>query len=114
MKKLLSLVASTVALGACLSFSAFAQDKAAAPATAPAAMAAPAAGGSCDAKAVDKNGKALAGAAKTSSIKKCEKDAKAASAPACATKAVDKNGKALAGAAKNSFMKKCEADAAKA
>ena len=111
MKKLLSLVASTVALGACLSFSAFAQDKAAAPAAAPAAMAAPA--GSCDAKAIDKNGKPLAGAAKASSIKKCEKDAKAAAAPACAAKAMDKNGKPLAGAAKNSFVKKCEADAAK-
>ncbi|KPU92875.1 hypothetical protein APR50_39245, partial [Variovorax paradoxus] len=72
-----------------------------------------AAAGGCEAKAVDKNGKALAGAAKASSIKKCEKEAKAAAAPACATKAVDKNGKALAGAAKNSFMKKCEADAAK-
>ena len=30
----------------------------------------------CEAKAVDKNGKALAGAAKASSIKKCEADAK--------------------------------------
>ena len=30
----------------------------------------------CAAKAVDKNGKALAGAAKASSIKKCEADAK--------------------------------------
>ena len=111
MKKLLSLVASTIALGACLSFSAYAQDKTAAPAAAPAAPAA--AGASCDAKAVDKNGKALAGAAKNSFVKKCEKDAKAASAPACAAKAIDKNGKALAGAAKTSFVKKCEADAAK-
>ncbi|MFC5607103.1 hypothetical protein [Variovorax soli] len=64
----------------------------------------------CDAKAVDKNGKPLAGAAKTSFMKKCQKDTAAA---ACEPKAVDKNGKALAGAAKNSFMKKCEADAAK-
>ena len=63
----------------------------------------------CEAKAVDKNGKALAGAAKTSFMKKCEADMGAGSA--CATKAVDKNGKALAGAAKTSFMKKCEADA---
>ncbi|MNQ02717.1 hypothetical protein D3C85_153990 [compost metagenome] len=85
MKKLLSLVASTVALGACLSFSAYAQDKApapvvapaaaAAPAAAPAAAAAPAGGASCDAKAIDKNGKALAGAAKNSFMKKCEADA---------------------------------------
>jgi type IV secretory pathway TrbL component len=71
MKKLLSLLA----LGACLSFGAAqAQDKAAAPAAAPAA-AAPAAGASCEAKAVDKNGKALAGAAKNSFIKKCTADA---------------------------------------
>lgn len=111
MKKLLSLVASTVALGACLSFSAYAQDKAPAPVVAPAAAAAPAGGASCDAKAIDKNGKPLAGAAKNSFMKKCTKEA---AAPACAAKAIDKNGKALAGAAKNSFMKKCEADAAKA
>ncbi len=62
----------------------------------------------CEAKAVDKNGKALAGAAKTAFMKKCEKDSK----PACAAKAVDKNGKALAGAAKTAFIKKCEKDAA--
>ena len=68
---------------------------------------------SCDAKAVDKNGKALAGAAKNSFIKKCEKDAMSAATPACEAKAIDKNGKALAGAAKSSFMKKCETDAAK-
>jgi hypothetical protein len=66
----------------------------------------------CEAKAVDKNGKALAGAAKTSFMKKCEADMGAGSA--CAAKAVDKNGKALAGAAKTSFMKKCEGDAAAA
>ncbi len=69
------------------------------------------AGEACEAKAVDKNGKALAGAAKNSFMKKCEKEAGGA---ACAAKAVDKNGKALAGAAKNSFMKKCEKEAATA
>ena len=101
MNKLLTLIA----LGACLSFGAAqAQDKSAAP------MAAPAAGTSRMTQAVDKNGKALAGAAKNSFMKKCEKDTKAATAPTCATKAIDKNGKALAGAAKSSFMKKCEAD----
>lgn len=85
MKKLLSLLA----LGASLSFgAAHAQ--------------------SCDAQAADKK---LNGAAKTSFVKKCEKDAKAAVETTCATKAIDKNGKPLAGAAKNSFMKKCEADA---
>ncbi|MBK6471535.1 MAG: hypothetical protein IPF94_12650 [Betaproteobacteria bacterium] len=70
-----------------------------------------AANAACEAKAVDKNGKALAGAAKTSFMKKCESEA---GGSACETKAVDKNGKALAGAAKNSFMKKCEADMAAA
>jgi hypothetical protein len=85
MKKLLSLLA----LGASLSFGvAHAQ--------------------SCDTQAADKK---LNGAAKTSFVKKCEKDAKAAVETTCATKAIDKNGKPLAGAAKNSFMKKCEADA---
>jgi hypothetical protein len=69
----------------------------------------------CEAKAVDKNGKALAGAAKTSFVKKCEKEAGGAAAGAtCETKAVDKNGKPLAGAAKTSFMKKCSKDAAPA
>jgi hypothetical protein len=65
----------------------------------------------CEAKAVDKNGKALAGAAKAASIKKCEKDA--AAAPSCESKAIDKNGKPLAGAAKAASIKKCEADAKK-
>jgi len=58
----------------------------------------------CESKAVGKDGKALAGAAKTSFLKKCKADA-------CAGKAVDKNGKPLSGAAKNSFMTKCEKDA---
>ena len=51
-----------------------------------------------------KDGKPLAGAAKTSYMKKCKEDA-------CAGKAVSKDGKPLAGAAKDSFMKKCENDA---
>ena len=66
----------------------------------------------CEAKAVSKAGKPLAGAAKTSFIKKCEADSGGAAAPSgCADKAVGKNGKPLAGAAKTSFIKKCEADA---
>ncbi len=69
------------------------------------------AGEACEAKAIDKNGKPLAGAAKSSFIKKCEK-ASGASASACALKAVDKNGKPLAGAAKSSSIKKCEKDMA--
>jgi len=68
-----------------------------------------AANADCEAKAVSKDGKPLAGAAKTSFIKKCEADAGAASS--CEAKAVSKDGKPLAGAAKTSFIKKCEADA---
>ena len=62
----------------------------------------------CEAKAVSKEGKPLAGAAKAASIKKCEAESKPA--PSCEDKATDKNGKPLAGAAKNAFMKKCEAE----
>jgi hypothetical protein len=58
----------------------------------------------CESKAVGKDGKPLAGAAKTSFMKKCKLDA-------CADKAVSSEGKPLAGAAKASFLKKCEADA---
>lgn len=58
----------------------------------------------CESKAVGKDGKPLAGAAKTSFLKKCKVDA-------CAPKAVSADGKPLAGAAKNSFMKKCETGA---
>jgi hypothetical protein len=65
-----------------------------------------AADATCEAKATEKK---LAGAARTSFVKKCEKDATAAGAgAACEAKAVDKK---LAGAAKASFMKKCEKDA---
>jgi hypothetical protein len=58
-------------------------------------------GGSCEAQATDKK---LAGAAKTSFLKKCETDT--------ATKACDvqTTEKKLAGAAKSSFLKKCVAD----
>lgn len=72
-----------------------------------------AANAACEAKAVDKNGKALAGAAKTSFMKKCEKEsaapaaAAAAASPACEKSAADKK---LAGAAKTSHIKKCMAD----
>ena len=53
---------------------------------------------SCDAQAAAKN---LHGAAKTSFVNKCKRDA-------CEPKAVSKKGKSLSGAAKNSFMKSCE------
>ena len=73
-----------------------------------------AAASDCEAKAVDKNGKALAGAAKAASIKKCEGAAPGPAADTgCDAKAVGKNGKPLAGAAKKAFLKKCEADAKK-
>ena len=63
---------------------------------------------SCDAKAAEKK---LAGAAKNSFIKKCEKDAKVNVAKAdCDAKAAEKK---LYGAAKNSFTKKCVTDASK-
>ncbi len=63
---------------------------------------------SCDARAAEKK---LAGAAKNSFIKKCEKDAKINAAQAdCDAKAAEKK---LKGAAKNSFTKKCVTDASK-
>ena len=55
----------------------------------------------CESKAVGKDGKALAGAAKTSFMKKCLADS-------CAAKAVSADGKPLSGAAKNSSIAKCE------
>ncbi len=58
----------------------------------------------CEAQA---NEKKLAGAAKTSFVKKCDKDAAAAATKTCETQAADKK---LAGAAKNSFVKKCVTD----
>jgi hypothetical protein len=61
-----------------------------------------AADAACEAKAAEKK---LAGAARNSFMKKCEKDSAVA---ACDTVAAEKK---LAGAAKNSFLKKCQADA---
>ncbi len=57
--------------------------------------------GTCMATAMDKK---LAGAAKSSFMKKCERDA----AAVCSTTAADKK---LSGAAKTSFTKKCVKDA---
>jgi hypothetical protein len=67
-----------------------------------------AAGSSCEAQATDKK---LAGAAKTSFMKKCQKDAADAASKDCNAQAADKK---LAGAAKTSFVKKCVKDAAEA
>jgi hypothetical protein len=57
----------------------------------------------CETQAVSKDGKPLAGAAKSAFVKKCKKDA-------CEPKAVSSDGKPLRGAAKISFMKKCQKD----
>ena len=59
---------------------------------------------SCESKAVSADGKPLHGAAKTSFLKKCKRDA-------CEGKAVSAEGKPLHGAAKNSFMAKCKKSA---
>lgn len=60
----------------------------------------------CATRATEKK---LAGAAKSSFMKKCEADSKASpQGAACEATAKEKK---LAGAAKNSFMKKCVADA---
>jgi hypothetical protein len=58
----------------------------------------------CESKAVSKDGKPLAGAAKTSFLKKCKRDA-------CQVKAIGSDGRPLAGAAKKSFMQKCQREA---
>ena len=58
----------------------------------------------CESKAVGKDGKPLAGAAKTSFMQKCKRDT-------CEAKAVASDGKKLSGAARMSSMKKCEAGA---
>jgi hypothetical protein len=65
------------------------------------AAAAQAQGPSCNVSAAQKN---LAGAAKTSFLKKCEAEAKLG----CEAQAANKH---LAGAAKTSFLKKCVSDA---
>ena len=63
---------------------------------------------SCDSQAAEKK---LAGAAKTSFVKKCEKDAAESVMTECNTQAADRK---LAGAAKTSFVKKCVKDATEA
>jgi len=59
----------------------------------------------CDAQAAEKK---LSGAAKTSFVKKCTKDATDAATKTCDAQAAEKK---LAGAAKTSFTKKCVTDA---
>jgi hypothetical protein len=86
MKKLISVTA--IALGMLAGQAAFAANPA------------------CDKQADEKK---LAGAARTSFLKKCERDTGAGAA--CEATASEKK---LAGAARTSFMKKCVADAAAA
>lgn len=75
-----------------------------------AAVAAPASTtADCESKAVGKNGKALAGAAKAAFMKKCEEKAKGAESD-CESKAVSKDGKPLTGSAKAASIKKCESE----
>ena len=59
---------------------------------------------SCESKAVSAEGKPLHGAAKTSFVRKCKRDA-------CESEAVSKEGKPLHGAAKASFIAKCKKSA---
>jgi hypothetical protein len=61
--------------------------------------------GTCESRAVGKDGRALEGAAKNSFMAKCKREA-------CAPKAVGSDGKPLRGAAKNSFMAKCQREQA--
>lgn len=59
----------------------------------------------CDAQATEKK---LSGAARTSFVTKCERDATAAATQSCEVQASEKK---LSGAARTSFTKKCVNDA---
>lgn len=72
--------------------------------------------GDCEAKAVDKNGKPLHGAAKAAFMKKCTGGTGPvgkAMGQDCEARAVSKDGKPLHGAAKAKSMQKCAAEAKK-
>jgi hypothetical protein len=60
--------------------------------------------GICESRAVSREGKPLAGAAKASFLKKCKRDT-------CQARAVGSDGRLLVGAAKKSFMQKCQREA---
>jgi len=64
----------------------------------------PALAQNCNSRAISKDGRPLAGAAKMSFLAKCKREA-------CAPKAVGSDGKPLRGAAKRSFMTKCQREA---
>jgi hypothetical protein len=62
----------------------------------------------CESKAVDKAGKPLSGAARTSFMKKCGAEgSRDSTVAACEKKAVGENGRNLVGAARSAFIKKC-------
>ena len=102
MKQLITLAA---ALTLAISTSAFANSHKEAPGMAASGAMGGGAMSKCDAQAAEKK---LAGAAKTSFVKKCEADAGSSATAACEAKASEKK---LAGAAKTSFVKKCVKDA---
>ena len=100
MKQTITLCAAVALV---LSTSAFASTHKEAPGMAASGSAKGMAG--CEAQATEKK---LAGAARTSFLKKCETDAGASASAACDAQASEKK---RAGAAKTSFVKKCESDA---
>jgi hypothetical protein len=57
----------------------------------------------CHSRAIGKDGRPLAGAARNSFMTKCARET-------CEPKAIGKDGRPLAGAAKTSFMKKCQSE----
>ena len=59
----------------------------------------------CESKAIAKDGKPLAGAAKNSFMAKCKREA-------CEPKALGSDGNPIKGATKNSFMAKCQREQA--
>ena len=61
--------------------------------------------GTCESKAIGKDGRELAGAARTSFMAKCKRKA-------CEPKPIGSDGKPLKGAAKKSFMARCEREQA--
>jgi hypothetical protein len=61
--------------------------------------------GTCASKAIGKDGRELAGTARTALLAKCKREA-------CEPKAIGSDGKPLKGAAKTSFMAKCQREQA--
>lgn len=70
------------------------------------------AGARCDANAIDKNGKPLAGAAKDGFLKRCYREAGLTAE--CEAKALSKDGKPLTGAARDASVGRCQREAVQA